>query len=288
MNNHIYSIFPNESFVDLSLYQYGWQECKPLYSYGPYIRNHYLFHYVISGKGTLYSRNSSDEETAYNITAGNGFLICPGQVHTYIADKDDPWEYTWIEFDGIKAREFLRAGGLSIDCPIYKPLNGDLGNRIKEELLYIVNNKDASPLNLIGHLYLFLDTLVLSSITKGTLRGGKLKDFYIREAISFVEQHYQENITVEDIANACNLNRTYFGKIFKDAMGSSPQDFLIQFRMTKATDLMKITTNSIGKISEMVGYENQLHFSRAFKKFYGVCPREWRQNGYHLSDSKTK
>ncbi len=281
MKNHIYSIFPNESFVDLSLYQYGWQKCDSLHSYGPYIRNHYLFHYIISGKGTLYSHNSSNEEIEYHISSGDGFLICPGQINTYFADKEDPWEYAWVEFDGIKAREFLRAGGLGINSPIYKPLDSKAGNQVKDEILYIVGNKDASPLHLIGHLYLFLDALIHSSVTKGTLRGGKLKDFYIREAIAFVEQHYQENITVEDIANACNLDRSYFGKIFKETMGLSPQNFLIQFRMTKATDLMKITDKSIKEVSELVGYENQLHFSRAFKKFYGIAPREWRQNEYY-------
>ena len=49
MSNVLFSVFPNERFVDLGLYQYGWEQCTPLHSYGPYVRNHYLFHYVISG-----------------------------------------------------------------------------------------------------------------------------------------------------------------------------------------------------------------------------------------------
>ena len=47
--NLLFSVFPNENFVDLSLYQYGWEHCAPSHSYGPAARNHYLFHYVISG-----------------------------------------------------------------------------------------------------------------------------------------------------------------------------------------------------------------------------------------------
>ena len=53
MNDLLFSVFPNENFVDIGLYQYGWEQTEPLHSYGPYARNHYLFHYVISGKGLL-------------------------------------------------------------------------------------------------------------------------------------------------------------------------------------------------------------------------------------------
>lgn len=47
-----FHVFQDERFVDLNLYQYGWEQTEPLHSYGPYARNHYLFHYVISGKCT--------------------------------------------------------------------------------------------------------------------------------------------------------------------------------------------------------------------------------------------
>ena len=49
MDNYSFSIFPNDSFLDLRPYQYGWEQCAPLHSFGPFVRNHYLFHYVISG-----------------------------------------------------------------------------------------------------------------------------------------------------------------------------------------------------------------------------------------------
>lgn len=80
-------VFQDERFVDLNLYQYGWEQTEPLHSYGPYARNHYLFHYVISGKGLLLAN-----EQEYAIEGGQGFLIAPGQVTTYRADEQEPWE----------------------------------------------------------------------------------------------------------------------------------------------------------------------------------------------------
>jgi AraC-like DNA-binding protein len=107
-------------------------------------------------------------------------------------------------------------------------------------------------------------------------KGNRLRDFYIREAISFIEQNFQNAISVEEIAASCGLNRSYFGKIFHENMGKSPQEFLISYRMKKAAELLKLTNLSISDIGNAVGYPNQLHFSRAFKHVYGISPRQWR------------
>ena len=276
MSNVLFSIFPNERFVDLGLYQYGWEQCEPLHSYGPYARNHYLFHYVISGAGTLMSTDSKGMTNTYHIKSGEGFLIHPKQVNTYSADKDHPWEYTWLEFDGLRVKEALELAGLTMDNPVYHSNARDLSLELKNEMLYIANHSDQSPFHLIGHLYLLLDYLTRSSSSSRMLRGGKLLDFYFREATSFIEQNFQNDISVEDIAAFCNLNRSYFGKIFRDAVGKSPQEFLISYRMTKAAELLKLTELTIKDIGNAVGYPSQLHFSRAFKKTYGISPREWR------------
>ena len=54
MSDILFSVFPNENFVDIGLYQYGWEQCEPSHSFGPAARNHYVFHYVISRHRYLY------------------------------------------------------------------------------------------------------------------------------------------------------------------------------------------------------------------------------------------
>lgn len=277
MNNWIFSIFPNETFIDLGLYQFGWEKCNPSHSFGPAARNHFLFHYVISGTGILYADDSKGVTQTYSIKSGQGFMIFPGQVTTYIADQKLPWEYVWLEFDGLRAKEAIEIAGISADHPIYHAKLKDLREEMMNEMLYIVRNRDASPFHLIGHLYLFLDYLTRSAAFLNVQKGSKLQDFYVKEALTFVEQNFQNDISVEDIASNCRLNRSYFGKIFKHAVGKSPQEFLLNYRMIKATELLKLTQLSIRDISSAVGYANQLHFSRAFKNVYGISPREWRK-----------
>ncbi len=276
MSDVVFSVFPSKNFIDLGLYQFGWEHCEPSHSFGPAVRNHFLFHYVLSGTGTLIAENSKKESITYSIKSGQGFMIFPNQICTYIADAQQPWEYVWIEFDGLRAKETVELSGLCVNTPVYKAKYKDIAQTMKNEMLYIVNHKEDSPFHLIGHLYLFIDSFIKSSAITQLKNSNNLRDFYIKESLSFIEQNFQNDITIEDIAACCGLNRSYFGKIFHEVLGKSPQEFLISYRMTKATELLKLTSLSIAEISSTVGYSNQLHFSRAFKKIYGISPRQWR------------
>lgn len=91
MNDLLFSVFPNENFFDLGLFQFGRERCKPAHSFGSATRNHYLFHYVISGAGTLFSDDSNDNTQTYHIKRNQGFMIFPNQIDTYIADEIIPF-----------------------------------------------------------------------------------------------------------------------------------------------------------------------------------------------------
>lgn len=276
MSDLKFSIFPNENFVDLSLYQFGQEKTDPAHSYGPATRNHYLFHYILSGTGTLMADDSKGNTQTYSIKSGQGFMIFPNQITTYISDHDLPWEYVWIEFDGLRVKEALQIAGLSLDNPVYHARFKDLREDMQNEMLYLANHGNSTPFHLIGHLYLFFDFMLRSITPEHTTNGKKLSNYYIREAITYIEQNFHNDISVEDIASVCGLNRSYFGKIFRESIGKTPQEFLLTYRMIKATELLKLTNLSIEDIGKAVGYENPFHFSRAFKNIYNVSPRTWR------------
>ena len=275
MSEYAFSMFPNDNFLDFRLFQYGWEQCESLYSFGPFVRNHYLFHYVISGKGILLSTDGGITHQ-YRLGPGQGFLICPGQINTYCADEMQPWKYVWLEFDGLRAAEYLDSAGLGQSQPIYRPCAAG-GEGVCRQMLYISDHADASPLHLVGHLCLFLDELVQSSATRRNSQSSPLRDFYVQEAVTFIQQNCHRSITVEEIADVCKLNRSYFSKLFHESVGCTPQEFIIRLRLTKAAEQMRMTRDPIGDIARRCGYPNQLHFSQAFKKRYGLPPREWRK-----------
>ena len=71
MSNTFFNIFPNENFIDLCMYQFGYEQCDPGHSFGPATRNHYLFHYILSGTGTLMADNSKGETRTYSVKSAN-------------------------------------------------------------------------------------------------------------------------------------------------------------------------------------------------------------------------
>ena len=286
MEKDNFYIFTSENFVDLNLYQCGWEKCVSGHSFGPTMRNHFLFHYVVRGKGTLMANGTRGTDNVFHISGGQGFLIFPGQITTYFADKDYPWEYTWLEFDGLKAKELIALTKLTADNPIYTPSDSKTAEFLMHEMAYISHNPQQSPYNIIGHLYLFIDYLTSSCRRESTMRNTKMSDFYIKEAINFIEQKFMQNISIEDIAERCGINRSYLTKIFKQSTGKSPKEFLIIYRMSKAQTLLRTTELSIADVGKAISYNNQLNFSRAFKNFCGFSPSQWRQKAEAEAESE--
>ena len=93
-----------KELVSLSVYNVGYQLCDAGYQWGPGIRDHYLIHYVISGKGTYEVNN----ETHF-LSAEDAFLVYPNTEIIYRADAKTPWEYAWVGFTGSDAATIFPA-----------------------------------------------------------------------------------------------------------------------------------------------------------------------------------
>lgn len=276
MTDYMTSLFTDATLIDLRLHEAGWQKCRPLHALGSYIRSNYVFHYILSGKGSFSYYDSHGVQHTHHLLPDQGFLIAPDQIISYTADADDPWEYTWIEFNGLRAKEELAQAGLSMDYPIFNSVSLEKGLAIKDKLLYLSHHPHLSATCALGHLYLILDALAGASTSRCPLSHTKRSDHYISQALSYMQHHYQEPLAIEDLASYCNLNRSYFGKLFKEKCHVSPQQFLLQYRMEKATQLLLQTELPIHMVGQAVGYNNQLHFSKAFKSIYKKSPKQFR------------
>ena len=73
-------------------------------------------------------------------------MIFPNQITTYIADKDLPWEYVWVEFDGLRVKSILDACGFSPNHPVYHAKSKDLREEMMNEMIYITQNQNSSPI----------------------------------------------------------------------------------------------------------------------------------------------
>lgn len=100
----------------------------------------------------------------------------------------------------------------------------------------------------------------------------------IFKAVVFIQQHYNEPISLEQIAMEVNLNPEYLSRVFKEETGYNYSAFLSNIRLKKAEYLLINTVEKVQSIAEMVGYSNVSYFSTIFKKKYGVNPYEFRRN----------
>lgn len=95
---------------------------------------------------------------------------------------------------------------------------------------------------------------------------------------AYVHANYQ-TATLENASQLVHFNPNYLSKLFKDVTGENFSDFLLRVRMDKAVALLTDATYKTYQISELIGYSNPKNFTRTFKKYYGVTPKEFRHSG---------
>lgn len=257
--------------IDLVLYTCGKETCKPRHSYGPAVRDHFLIHYIIDGEGSYYV----DGKT-YKLTKNQAFVIFPNVLTYYEADESTPWYYNWVGFSGFKAENYLKQANISRNNPIFTYKRGDLIEKYVDEMIQYQTPTEENELKLHGLLFLYLSELV-GNADKHTISENSQKDIYIKKCIEYIEKNFSHNISVTNLAEYIGLNRSYLSSIFKSYLNMSPQEFLIKYRMDKATEFMSTPSLSISEISRSVGYEDPLAFSKIFKKIKGSSPKEYRE-----------
>lgn len=99
------------------------------------------------------------------------------------------------------------------------------------------------------------------------------KKYIVRKITEYMEDHYQEKISLDQIAANMYLSSYYVSKLFKSETGDTPINYLISLRMKKARELLDTQPDSpIQAVAAAVGYEDAYHFSKLFKKYYGLSP----------------
>ena len=252
---------------DISLYEIGQQKCPPSYSFGPIIRDHYVLHYIINGEGKLYL-----DHEEYTIKAHEAFLMPPNVLCYYEASAVDPWNYIWIHIDGSRVPEYLRRAGIDKQQPIFRCLHDH--STMKAILLDICINY-TRELYCIGKLYELFEFIITQSATKVKLVQD-VHQKYINIILDFIRLKYNEPITMESLASACGLERSYMTRLFKANVGHTPQEYVINYRVRIARKLLCETDWSIRNIAYAVGYGDCFAFSKAFKRVCGTAPSEYR------------
>lgn len=258
-------------FTDLSLLECGREKCIATKDIVFTAKPYHLFHYVLAGKGYFHL-----DGKAYDLKRGNVFYIPPMLRPKYYPDREDPWTYTWIAFDGIYADRLLKLCNISRENPIF---SDSKDYKLFKYFVEISDNyqlKGMLDIKCLGLMYeLFAEMITMNKSADAYMLTPK--DGHIKEAKEFIMYNYQFNITIRDIADSLNITSNYLANIFNERLGCSPKAWLTQYRMEKACSLLRTGEYKIGQVANMVGYKNQLHFATEFKKHLKMTPTEFQK-----------
>lgn len=265
--------YTKENF-EMSLDECGIEQGIPGFGYKYEVLKDAVIHYISKGYGTF---KINDE--VYNLKQGDIFILLKGMNVEYIASMDEPWEYYWIGFSGSKANECLNRTAIiesyAASCKEDSKIPHIILNMCEISKTY--NPSCSDDILLLKELYSLLYALI-EEFPKPFEYKDKELHAYIQEAINFINSNYMNSITVNEIANHVNLSRSYLYKMFIKNLKISPQKYLINLRMYKATLLLKNTKIPIGEVASKVGYSDSLLFSKTFSKYFSMSPLNYRNN----------
>ena len=263
-----------ETSMEITLVHMGKEQCKSNHAVSA-SRDEYIIHFIIAGKG-FYSAGGK----TWSIEAGQMFLIYPGERIFYCSDENNPWSYLWIGFKGLRVDTLLKKCGFSksnlvLPAPAPDEYMGCFDNLFKHRALNFSDDlyRESALLKLFAILINLHNQFVFEDHPEETKYSDNI---YVNVAIDYIGQMYMQGIGVSEIAEAIGISRAHLNHVFQKELNISIQKFLIDFRMHKAANLLVSTTMSIREISDQIGYNDQLVFSRAFKNKFGMSPRNYR------------
>lgn len=259
----------------------GREECSAGYSFGPYVRQFYVVHIILSGKG--HYRTGTGE---YSLKKGDAFLIYPNEETVYWADEVEPWSYTWVGFNGVRCEDMVKKMGFSKERPIVTVKQLDSMEQAIKSMLAAKHITIANEMRRMSGLLQLFAMFIEDNDNydeKQQLHQDYPYDAYGRATYDYIVKHYSEKIKIDDIAEHIGITRSHLTASFKKFMGMSPQEFLVNTRMERAAVLLRETAEPINAVAAQCGYEDSMSFSKVFKQKYLVSPKLYRQQFRHYS-----
>lgn len=235
---------------------------------------HYL--YILKGQGEIRIGNET-----YIIKPNDIYLIPPNTVHGFFnSHESSKLLCAEIKFD-VHEPEYRRT---VLELPHVLSVKNTPVSRILMDIYKETRVKDSFSESVSGLLMQEMFTYLLRVATGGRdetrpirkQESSKTGDDLSR-VLDYIFENVQNNITLQDLANICCLEKTYFLKKFKTLTGYTPMAYVRKEKIKKAKELLIYSDMNITQISEAVGFESIHHFSNVFSKATGMSPNKFKK-----------
>ncbi len=251
------------------------------------LHNHEFYELVYIERGLALH---SHEGHTQILTTGDVFIILPGEVHAYISANNTSLYNCLFTSEALVGHEGEigelqgLSGMLQGQKDFHRVHAGPAESRELlidlEKMMWERLNKAAGwELKVKSLLYGLLVTYSrLYGNSRLTIEGAHPNIMHILSAVTFIEDHYTQDILVEDVAAAAGLSPGYLSRQFKALLDATPSEYARHFRMAKAAELLRIEKNTVTQVAEMLGFSDVSLFSRQFRQVTGITPTGFRKN----------
>lgn len=240
--------------------------------------------FVLSGIGKY-----RIEGSLYDIQEGDLLILNPGVKHQAICDTENEFPATefFVAFTDIQIQGFPKNFFPVQDSAFISHTAGEL----RQKLFKISSSMEAENALCRQGRYFMLKAYLMQmlllvireqcepeELTDGYSFESVNKKYVVEQIVNYFEDHYSEKISLDNIAQNMYLSPFYVSKIFKSETGDTPIRHLINIRLEKAKELLEVGgAASIKEVAASVGYDDAYHFSKLFKKHYGISPSQARK-----------
>ncbi|MBE7045556.1 MAG: helix-turn-helix transcriptional regulator [Ruminococcaceae bacterium] len=237
-------------------------------------RPHFCMGLMLSGTGYFYEDKNKEP-----IVIKPGDIIFVPITSRYLSEWEGNPEISYISMHFIFDYTSVYSGKKNFCLQKISGLDFAETKKVFEFALSHYQGNEAEQLAVLGCFYQLLARILPMLKCK----KQKIIDERIHDAITYIEQHYREEITVEELSRICNMSVSHFFPCFKKAVGVTPVEYINHHRIGQAIILlMNDEKATISNISELVGFESDAYFRRVFKRVTGKTPREYRNTASAL------
>lgn len=270
LNNNIITF----SFKDILIKDVGEESDARLNVLPDIPRFHHIIHFVLDGSGKYRNSNAIIKGES-SIRKNQAFGIFKNDTVNYISDKDDPFYYYWVGFDGEEAERIMRYAGFTPEFPVVNVKNP---KKIISAFKALITASKRSDLYKILTAFLRLVTVLHDN--NESVSGDVLFDkenYILKTAEDFIKDHVTEKITINELAKEVNVSREHFSRLFKEKYNISPHKYIARSRLKLAETMLTTTDLTITQIAEALSFSDIYTFSKTFKSIYRVSPSEFRK-----------
>lgn len=240
--------------------------------------NDYLLLYSIDGTARFTKSQSTYfvQQNTVVVTACNTPL-----VFTTVSKE---WHYYFFVLGGSHAKYFYNQVRTKNNMIIDNPFTGILDSFI--EIFNLLTEEQTSHddtwkyMNVSLQLHkIFASLYDLNANVNAVKKMTPAQETHVNLAVRYIQEHYQESIDVDSICNEIGFSKYYFCKVFKKQQGKTIHQYLTDYRIKNAKEMLAYSKLSVNTIATQVGFKNSLTFIRAFERTVNMTPSEYR--GYY-------